>query len=89
MSNLEKPLLRFAARHRLEASTDFVYLEVQPQGSQDWKQLADFTSYREWEDHHVDLSELSGNVRFRFRLVSDGAKVEDGFSLHRPEVVGG
>lgn len=89
LSNLEKPLLRFAARHRLEASTDFVYLEVQPQGSQDWKQLADFTSYREWEDHHVDLSELSGNVRFRFRLVSDGAKVEDGFSLHRPEVVGG
>jgi hypothetical protein len=89
LNSLQKPLLRFSARHRLEASSDFVYLEAQRQGSEEWTPLENFTSYREWEDHHIDLSELTGPVRFRFRLVSDGAKVEDGFSVYRPEVVGG
>lgn len=89
LSQLEKPLLRFEARHRLEGYCDFVYLEAQQEGSQEWKQLQDFTSFREWEQHHVDLSQFSGPVRFRFRLASDGSKVEDGFSLYRPEIVGG
>jgi len=89
LNGLSKPLFRFSARHRLEASSDFVYLEAQKEGQEDWKKLQDFTSYREWEDYHVDLAGLSGKVRFRFRLVSDAAKVEDGFSLHKPHLVGG
>ena len=89
LSQLEKPLLRFEARHRLEPSSDFVYLEAQKQGSEDWQRLDDFTSYHEWQDHHIDLSQLTGTVRFRFRLQSDNSKVEDGFWMYRPEIVGG
>ena len=89
LSSLQKPVLRFSARHRLEPGGDFVYVEVNKKGSDSWKKVKDFTSFRDWQDHTVDLGKLQGEVRFRFRLKSDGAKVEDGFWLDRPEIVGG
>ena len=89
LTSLEKPVLRFGARYRLEPGGDFVYVEVNKKGSDSWKKLTDFTSFRDWQDHTVDLGKLQGEVRFRFRLKSDGAKVEDGFWLDRPEIAGG
>lgn len=89
LSSLQKPVLRFGARHRLEPGGDFVYLEVNKKGSDSWKKLEGYTSFRDWQDHTVDLGKLQGEVRFRFRLKSDGAKVEDGFWLDKPEIAGG
>lgn len=90
LTSLQKPVLRFAARYRLEPGGDFVYVEVNKKGSQDWKKLEDYTSFRDWEDHVIDLSKYTNSeVRFRFRLKSDGAKVEDGFWLDRPQIAGG
>lgn len=80
-------LLRFAHRHRLEPGADYVRLEVQSRGQEDWKPLEKFTSFREWEEQHIDLGSLQGEVRFRFRLTSDGAKVEDGYWLDAPQLL--
>lgn len=89
LSQLEEPVLRFDTRHRLESSSDFVYLEAQRQGQEEWTRLQEFTSYREHESHHIDLQAWrDAPVRFRFRLVSDGAKVEDGFRLQLCHLVG-
>lgn len=89
LTTLQKPVIRFGARFRLEPGGDFVYLEVNKKGSDSWKKLEDWTSFRDWQDHTVDLSKVQGEVRFRFRLKSDGAKAEDGFWLDKPEIVGG
>ena len=89
IASLQKPVLRFAARYRLEPGGDFVYVEVNKKGSDSWKKLEDYTSFRDWQDHTIDLGKLQGEVRFRFRLKSDGAKVEDGFWLDRAEIAGG
>lgn len=80
--------LRFAARHRLEPGADYVHLEAQRQGDDDWKKLEEFTSFREWQDHSVDLSSLQeAPFRLRFRLTSDGSKVEDGFVLKQSRLL--
>ena len=80
--------LRFSARHRLEPGSDYVHLEIQRQGDEDWKELEEFTSFREWQDHSFDLSAYrDAPFRLRFRLSSDGAKVEDGFVLKQSRLL--
>ena len=72
--------LRLQVQHRLEASADFVYLEAQAKGSETWKKLEEFTSYRENASHRLELP--AGEWRLRFRLVSDGGEVDDGFVMN-------
>jgi hypothetical protein len=79
--------LRLQVQHRLEASADYVYLEAQAQGSESWKKLEEFTSYRENQSHRLDLP--AGEWRLRFRLVSDGGEVDDGFVMQPPLLLTG
>ncbi|MFN8610825.1 MAG: S8 family peptidase [Vulcanimicrobiota bacterium] len=77
--------LRLQVQHRLEASSDFVYLEAQARGSESWTRLEEFTSYRENQSHQLPLP--AGEWRLRFRLVSDGSGVDDGFVMQPPSLV--
>ena len=77
--------LRLQVQHRLEASGDYVYLEAQSRGSEEWKKLEEFTSYRENQSHQLDLP--AGEWRLRFRLVSDGGEVDDGFVMQPPQLL--
>ncbi|MBS2040459.1 S8 family serine peptidase [bacterium] len=77
--------LRLQVQHRLEASSDYVYLEAQAKGGQTWTKLEEFTSYRENQSHQLELP--AGEWRLRFRLVSDSSGVDDGFVMQPPSLV--
>ncbi len=81
--------LGFESRYRLDPHGDSVDLEVREAGTQEWKKLEEFTSFREWKREVVDLSTYDGKtVELRFRLRTDGSRSEEGIYLDRIWVAG-
>ncbi|MBI3926162.1 MAG: hypothetical protein HY319_11520 [Armatimonadetes bacterium] len=85
---LEKPSLSFRESHSLERDCDFVSLEASEDGSR-WKQLARYTGRQLTAHPKLDLAEYEGkNVRFRFRLTSDGSRTKSGLSFGKLTISG-
>ncbi|MEE4272621.1 MAG: hypothetical protein V2I67_13155, partial [Thermoanaerobaculales bacterium] len=79
------PVLRFYHRHQLEDGHDFGYVETSTDGGASWSApLATYTGgLAIWSREQIDLSAVAGynDVRIRFRLVTDGTVVQDGWYL--------
>ena len=81
--------LTFESRYRVDPHGDAVKLLVREAGAEEWRQLEEFTSFREWERQAVDLSAYDGKtIELRFRLQSDGTRSDEGISLDRLRVAG-
>jgi hypothetical protein len=85
LSSATRPVLRFRHRHQLEDGYDFAYVEVSTNGGSTWSSpQATFTGgLGTWGREQVDLSAFVGqaDVRVRFRLVTDGTVVADGWYI--------
>ncbi|GAA5484465.1 hypothetical protein [Haloferula sargassicola] len=79
-----RPVLAFQHRHSLEMGYDFGRVEVSTDSGASWETaaLAEFTGDLAWmKREQFDLSAYAGEplVRFRFRLLTDGSVVKDGW----------
>jgi hypothetical protein len=79
-----RPVLAFQHRHAIEAGYDDARVEVSIDGGGAWSNLASHTGNRvAWTRDQIDLSAFAGqaDVRIRFRLVTDGSVIMDGWYL--------
>ncbi|MCL4178670.1 MAG: fibronectin type III domain-containing protein, partial [Verrucomicrobia bacterium] len=82
------PVLRFWDRYRL-ADNDWGRLEVSPDGG-NWTIVYGAAGLRpDWAEQSIDLSpwKNQGNLRIRFRLLTDGGTTEDGWSIDQLAVL--
>ena len=80
----------FKARYILDANNDFVYFEISTDGGSNWEQLGEpitgaSTIFRQTT---LSLNEYLGNeIRFRFRLNTNGSITRDGIYIDEFQVV--
>jgi len=92
LSTVENPKVEFAARWALEEDYDYARFEISSNGGSSWITLSGdhtvnvngqpgFTGVREgWVTESIDISSYASNqVKFRYRLSSDGGLNTDGF----------
>jgi hypothetical protein len=84
--------LRFQRWLDNEAGFDIARVEVSVDGAQTWQPLWDAFEYGDgWEEKRIDLAavaDLEEDVRFRFRLTSDGGTTRSGFYLDDVRICG-
>lgn len=81
--------LTFETRYRLDPHGDAVKILLREAGAEAWTELAELSSFREWQQETVDLSAYDGKtVELRFRLLSDGSRNDEGIYLDRLCVAG-
>lgn len=82
LAGFEKPELSFDVRHDLEINFDKLFVEVSGDG-ENWNELDKFNLLENWSRKEYDLSDFAEQpeVRFRFRLKTDGDVFKDGVYL--------
>ena len=84
LSGTVTPVLSFWHRYSLEASKDFVLLEVSTNDGVAWTELLRITGAETaWNQERIDLSAYAGQAHLgiRFRLTSDSANQQDGWFM--------
>jgi len=84
-----RPLLSFWHRYNLEEGKDYGYVEVSKDDGASWQCLFFVTgnSAAKWLQAQIDLSPYANKeIRLRFRIVSDGSGVFDGWYIDDVEV---
>jgi hypothetical protein len=84
LSGTTQPVLAFTHRHDLEGNYDFATVEASTDGGSSWSlTLATYTGTQAESREQLDLSALAGEAaaRLRFRLVTDGSVVNDGWRI--------
>ncbi|MDP6512234.1 MAG: immune inhibitor A, partial [SAR202 cluster bacterium] len=82
LSGTQMPVLDFWQRYSLQENSDFGYVEVSINSGTSWTREYFVTgASATWVNELVDLTAYAGNadVRIRFRLISDGSGVSDGW----------
>ena len=83
LTDVSWPLLRFKERYWI-AQGDWTFVEVSTDGGSWTRVYGAATGVQtNWTERVIDLSEWKNqaNVRIRFRLVTDGSGVEDGWQI--------
>jgi hypothetical protein len=84
LSGSNRPLLSFWHRYNLEEGKDYGYVEVSKDGGANWQCLLFVTgnSAAKWFKAEIDLSPYANKeIRLRFRIVTDGSGVFDGWYI--------
>ncbi|MBN1669824.1 MAG: immune inhibitor A [Kiritimatiellae bacterium] len=84
LTGLTRPCLVFWHRYALEAGYDFGQVGLSTNGAVSWETLEAFTGTRSaWAREQLDLADYAGepDVRVRFRLMTDGSVVMDGWYI--------
>ena len=82
------PMLRFQDSYRLVAG-DYGFVEVSPNGSSYTRVYGISGVQTNWMDQEIDLSQWKdqANLRIRFRLITDGSGVDDGWMIDDVTVI--
>ncbi len=82
------PMLRFQDSYRLVAG-DYGFVEVSPNGSSYTRVYGISGAQTNWMDQEIDLSQWKdqANLRIRFRLITDGSGVDDGWMIDDVTVI--
>ena len=78
------PFLSFWHKYSIESNDDFLYIEIQEDGTSTWKRLYFVTgTSSSWLKEKIDLSSFAGKkITIRFRLVSDTNNIQsDGWYM--------
>jgi len=89
LSGSNRPLLSFWHRYNLEEGKDYGYVEVSKDGGSSWQCLFFVTgnSGAKWFQAGIDLGPYANReIRLRFRIITDGAGVFDGWYIDDVEV---
>lgn len=85
------PMLRFMANFSLEATFDFMHVEISTDNGTTWRRVGLYTgSSGGWRSVGISLREFANqSVRIRFRLTSDSSITADGIFLDDIAILNG
>jgi hypothetical protein len=89
LSSALSSTMKFKAKYDIEENWDFVYVEGSDDNGYSWEQIEVFTgSNLSWTEYSYNLADYVGNgqVKFRFRLVSDNSYNLDGIYIDDIEI---
>jgi hypothetical protein len=92
LSSFQSADLIYWTKYELETGFDYAYLEVSTNSGASWTNLITFNGTQNtWVTDTVDIGGYAGmdDVRFRFRLTSDGELELDGLYIDDFQIVGG
>jgi hypothetical protein len=92
LSTFQSGDLTYWTKYELETGFDYAYLEVSTDGGTNWLNLRTFNGVQsDWVADTLDIGSFAGleDVRFRFRLTSDGMLELDGLYIDDFHVEGG
>jgi hypothetical protein len=83
LTGLRNPTLSFWQRYNLEQNRDIGAVEISVNGGASWTRMTTFSGGADWAPAEVDLRPYAGaaDARIRFRIVTDAAKVHDGWLI--------
>lgn len=81
ISSVANPILTFWHRHKIEEGWDYGRLEISTDGGNSWNSIRSWTGdLTSWAEQNFSLDSY-GQVRFRFRLQTDGSITDDGWYI--------
>jgi len=92
LSGFQSAELTYWTKYQLETGFDYVYLEASTNDGSSWLNMRTFNGNQtQWRADTVDIGSFAGqeNLKFRFRLSTDGALEMDGLYVDDFRIEGG